>query len=186
MKRTRLHVSAWDKGKTHIIFVRHAHRLPMSGISHPGPALSPKGKKQAHELTQAILPLAHDIDVVYASTMTRAKQTIAPLAKTLKKQVTYTDALCEVDNSVYKKNRKQEEKVDEAMRFLEQVLTEHKGKTILIVSHGTLIKALLAQFLQIPYEIAQHYDIINCGISRFRFLGTRFDYLYYWNSQTLW
>jgi broad specificity phosphatase PhoE len=81
-----------------ITFVRHAQsEANASGIidtSVPGPGLSPEGKAQAEQVAHQ---LGHEhFDAVYASTMTRAQQTAAPLAAELGKQVEVLPGIQEI------------------------------------------------------------------------------------------
>jgi broad specificity phosphatase PhoE len=81
-----------------LTFIRHAEsEANASGIidtSVPGPGLSPEGKGQAEQLARR----AHnDFDAVYASTMTRAQQTAAPLAAELHKQVEVLQGIQEIN-----------------------------------------------------------------------------------------
>ena len=82
-----------------ITFVRHAQsEANASGTidtSVPGPGLSPEGKGQAEQVAHQ---LAHkDYDSIYASTMTRAQQTAAPLAADMGKQVEVLQGIQEIN-----------------------------------------------------------------------------------------
>jgi broad specificity phosphatase PhoE len=82
-----------------VTFIRHAQsESNASGTidtTVPGPGLSPEGKEQAVQLARQ---LGHkDFDSVYASTMTRAQQTAAPLAAALGKQVEVLPGIQEID-----------------------------------------------------------------------------------------
>ncbi|MGN6337419.1 histidine phosphatase family protein [Mycobacterium sp.] len=82
-----------------VTFIRHAQsESNASGIidtAVPGPGLSPEGKEQAEQLARQ---LGHkDFDSVYASTMTRAQQTAAPLAAALGKQVEVLPGIQEIN-----------------------------------------------------------------------------------------
>src|ERR1700761_3619948 len=72
-----------------ITFIRHAEsEANASGTidtSVPGPGLSPEGKGQAQQVAHQTT--RNNYDSIYASTMTRAQQTAAPLASELGKQV---------------------------------------------------------------------------------------------------
>jgi broad specificity phosphatase PhoE len=82
-----------------VTFIRHAQsESNASGTidtTVPGPGLSPEGKEQAEQVARQ---LGHkDYDSVYASTMTRAQQTAAPLAAALGKQVEVLPGIQEID-----------------------------------------------------------------------------------------
>ncbi|HTX98306.1 MAG TPA: histidine phosphatase family protein [Mycobacterium sp.] len=82
-----------------VTFVRHGEsEANASGIidtTVPGPGLTPEGKTQAEQVAHQ---LGHkDYDAVYASTMTRAQQTAAPLAAELGKQVQVLTGIHEIN-----------------------------------------------------------------------------------------
>ncbi len=81
-----------------LTFIRHAEsEANATGVldtAVPGPGLSPQGQAQAQQLAHAP---HHDFDAVYASTMTRAQQTAAPLAAELGKQVEILQGIQEID-----------------------------------------------------------------------------------------
>jgi broad specificity phosphatase PhoE len=82
-----------------LTFVRHAQSEANAGgvidTSVPGPGLSPDGKGQAEQVAHQLA--RNNYDSVYASTMTRAQQTAAPLAAELGKQVEVLPGLQEID-----------------------------------------------------------------------------------------
>lgn len=82
-----------------VTFVRHAQsEANASGTIDtevPGPGLSPEGKGQAEQVAHQ---LAHKgYDGIYASTMTRAQQTAAPLATDMGKQVEVLQGIQEIN-----------------------------------------------------------------------------------------
>ncbi len=86
-----------------VTFIRHAQsEANASGIIDtqvPGPGLTPEGKGQAEQVAHQ---LGHkDYDSVYASTMTRAQQTAAPLAAELGKQVEVLPGIQEINAGWY-------------------------------------------------------------------------------------
>jgi broad specificity phosphatase PhoE len=82
-----------------LTFVRHAQsEANASGTidtSVPGPGLSPEGKGQAEQVAHQLA--RNDYDSVYASTMTRAQQTAAPLASELGKRVEVLQGVQEIN-----------------------------------------------------------------------------------------
>jgi broad specificity phosphatase PhoE len=86
-----------------VTFIRHAQsEANASGTINtdvPGPGLGQTGKGQAEQLAHQ---LGHkDYDSIYASTMTRAQQTAAPLAAELGKQVEVLQGIQEIDAGWY-------------------------------------------------------------------------------------
>ena len=57
----------------------------------------------------------------------------------------------------------------QARRFWENVLPRHSGQTILVVSHGGTIRALLSTALGIDCRYFHSLQQSNCGISQLRF-----------------
>ncbi|WP_156690506.1 histidine phosphatase family protein [Mycobacterium sp. Marseille-P9652] len=85
-----------------LTFIRHAESEANANeiidTTVPGPGLSPQGQSQAQQLAHAP---NHDFDAVYASTMTRAQQTAAPLASELGKQVEILQGIQEINAGWY-------------------------------------------------------------------------------------
>lgn len=82
-----------------VTFIRHAQsEANASGTIDtdvPGPGLSPEGKGQAEQIAHQLGRKGYDS--VYASTMTRAQQTAAPLAAELGKQVQVVPGIQEIN-----------------------------------------------------------------------------------------
>ena len=80
-----------------LTFIRHAQSEANANevidTTVPGPGLSQEGRGQAQQLAHA----RHDFDAIYASTMTRAQQTAAPLAAELGKQVEVLQGVQEIN-----------------------------------------------------------------------------------------
>lgn len=60
---------------------------------------------------------------------------------------------------------------DQAQQFWQQILSHHAGQTILVVSHGGTIRALLGTALGLPCRHFHTLQQSNCGISSLRFSG---------------
>ncbi|OBC00955.1 histidine phosphatase family protein [Mycobacterium sp. 852002-40037_SCH5390672] len=86
-----------------VTFIRHAQsEANASGTIDtevPGPGLTPEGKAQAEQVAHQLG--RKDYDSVYASTMTRAQQTAAPLAAELGKQVEVLPGIQEINAGWY-------------------------------------------------------------------------------------
>jgi phosphoserine phosphatase len=61
----------------------------------------------------------------------------------------------------------------QAHRFWQQILPEHGGQTILVVSHGGTIRALLGTALGIPSSQFHTLQQSNCGITALKFVPQR-------------
>jgi broad specificity phosphatase PhoE len=86
-----------------VTFVRHAQsEANASGTINtdvPGPGLSPAGTEQARQVAHELA--RNGYDSIYASTMTRAQQTAAPLAAELGKQVEVLPGIQEINAGWY-------------------------------------------------------------------------------------
>jgi probable phosphoglycerate mutase len=86
----------------HLYMIRHGQsyvNLPEWTGGNTDEPLTEKGQKQAAALA-AWLPLhLPKIDVIYASTMNRARETAVPLAKAYGKEITFDDRLREIGNN---------------------------------------------------------------------------------------
>lgn len=136
---------AWyfdSQATTTILLVRHADTSPAPGESDPG--LNANGLARAERLAQFISDIDVDasVDAIYASEFRRTQQTAAPLARRLGIEVGIADQ-ADIEG------------------FMAQVLDDHKGEIVLIVSHSNLIPELVAELhghQSIP-EIAENdYD----------------------------
>lgn len=60
---------------------------------------------------------------------------------------------------------------DQAQRFWQQILPRHPGQTILVVSHGGTIRALIGTALGLPCSYYHALQQSNCGVSVLSFPG---------------
>ncbi|OBF01360.1 histidine phosphatase family protein [Mycobacterium sp. 852002-10029_SCH5224772] len=86
-----------------VTFIRHAQSESNAAgtidTDVPGPGLTPEGKGQAEQIAHQLG--RKNYDAVYASTMTRAQQTAAPLASELGKQVEVLPGIQEISAGWY-------------------------------------------------------------------------------------
>ena len=151
---------------TTIYLLRHAQTIPSNDIARAEWALSFTGKEQAEHLVERLLPLA--IDEVYSSPLRRAVETIVPFAGRLGMNIQTEDSFREqnacteymppaefqtliarywqdVDFAVdggESLSQCQKRMID----GIREVEKAHKGKNILISSHGEAIGAVLKAF----------------------------------------
>jgi len=129
--------------------------------------LSEAGKQQAEEMSQ--LPLMQAVDALYVSEEPKTSATAAPLVNRLHKELTVSGAFNEVrrGDKFLTKEEFEAEKVKQlsdvsypafdgetGMQALErfkdgvaQVVAEHEGETVLIVTHGTILNIYFADLL---------------------------------------
>lgn len=85
-----------------LILIRHGETQSnvdrLLDTAHPGAPLTTRGLQQAHDLAEAI---AHEhIDALFVSTLTRAQQTAAPLAKSRGLEATVIEGVHEIPAGV--------------------------------------------------------------------------------------
>lgn len=132
------------------------------------------GKIQAKKLAKLLEK--EDIDIIYSSPLKRALETAQEIAKKHKLKVIINNQLREINlgefegkswDYVYKKIPKwreirhkyrpkegetQEELNIRASSFLENIKRKHKTKTIVIVAHGSINKAILGNLLDVDIK----------------------------------
>jgi broad specificity phosphatase PhoE len=120
---------AWffeSQATTTVIFVRHADvDAPMSAAADD-PPLNATGRARAELLADVLeeVVVVGSVNAFYASPAQRTQQTAAPLARRLGMEV-------EIDDPY------------ETERFMREVLREHKGEIVLIVTHSDAIAPLI-------------------------------------------
>jgi len=110
-----------------IIFVRHADTdSAMSGENDP--PLNALGRRRAELLADVVqdMDVVAGVDAIYASEFRRTQETAAPLAERLGIDIQVRDPY---DVEV----------------FMEQVLVDHKGEIVLVVTHSDVIAPLVAE-----------------------------------------
>ncbi len=139
---------AWffeSQATTTIIFVRHADTdLPAAGLGAPGnaagaastqapgavadPPLNARGKARAELLADFLqdIDVIASVDAIYATESLRTRQTAMPLAERLELDVGVTDHY-------------------DYVGFMADVLSEHKGRIVLVVTEGDAIAPLVEE-----------------------------------------
>jgi phosphohistidine phosphatase SixA len=115
-----------QRQSTTVIFVRHADTDASMAGPDNDPPLSPRGRARAELLADYLqhVDVVAGPDAIYASDKRRTQETAAPLAKRLNIPVATADHL-------------------DTEGFMDQVLDEHSGEIVLIVSHSNTIPALI-------------------------------------------
>jgi broad specificity phosphatase PhoE len=157
---------------TQITFVRHGHNVPYAEgeLKYPGPGLSKNGIAQAKKT--AIYLKDFKFDRIYCSDMTRAMETAKEIKKYQRQKISYHRELAEVNRAIYDKKSVTKEELKEhiskikiTLYFFKKILKENKGKKILVVAHGNVIRALIGTSLGIAFDDAPSFHICNCSIS---------------------
>lgn len=179
-------------GKTIVFFVRHGDRIHILGTPEPHDfSLSKKGIQQAKDVANKLKKIKSEIDILYSSTMKRAVETAEIIGKQIKKKPIQIKELSEFNtilwtNKIYHyKFWKHYIKHKSSIIALNKILTKHKGKIIVIVAHGNIIKGLVGKKLGLSHSQIGKFDYHNCHISKVRFKGKKLDYIHYFNSKEL-
>ena len=183
-------------GRTIVYFVRHGDRIhvpnsPDIGLQKVGPGLSALGKKQAKAIAKNMKKIKAEIDVLYSSNMKRAIETANIIGKAVGKKPKVVDGLSEFNNIVWSyklyhhhfwkhfiKHRK-------GVSALNKILRDNKGKVIVIVAHGNMIRGLVGNKFGLSLSQTGKLGYHNCHVSLVSFIGTKLDYIDYFNSNGL-
>ena len=167
---------------TTLLFVRHGEtdwNTERRWQGHADQPLNDKGRAQAREAGAQLAELG--VDVVYASDLARAHETAVIVAERLGRTVLIDPRLREVDVGDWSGRLQSEidaegltswnggETYDEmGARVVSAVLdlaARHPGKTVLIVTHGGVIRACRANAAGLGYhQSREHIDgMPNCA-----------------------
>lgn len=150
--------------------------------------LSEEGKKQAKKAAQRLKN--ERIDVIIISPLQRTKQTSEPIIKEhpaaeiiydkevrekdfgLMEGTTYKDFFKRLEDSG-KPMQEYKEKGGEtshdvfqrAKKFANSIIHKYKGKTVLIISHGTFIRILMDYLMDKKFNVDRKHSHDNTGIS---------------------
>lgn len=121
---------AWyfeSQATTTILFVRHAD-TDRSMAEGGDPPLNATGRARAELLADFLqnIDVVAGVDAIYASEFKRTQETAAPLANRLGLEVNVADHT-------------------DVVGFMEHVLSEHKGRIVLVVSHSNTIAPLVEE-----------------------------------------
>jgi probable phosphomutase (TIGR03848 family) len=180
---------------TTIVLVRHGQT---DWIGHavagrqPGVHLNAEGATQARALPTRLAGLP--IHALYSSPLERAVETARPLASALRLEVQVCEDATELEfgdwtsrgfdtleqetawrrfNSFRSFARASggelmPEVQTRIIRALERLRARHPGETVVLVSHGDVIRAALAYVLGVPLDLFQRIEIRAASISRVR------------------
>lgn len=201
---------------TKLIFVRHGQsvaNLKQVFAGQTNPDLTEQGHRQAEALSDWIAE-NYKIDAIYSSDLIRAYNTARPIADKLKLSITKTEKLREIYSGKWqgvsyfeiKENYPQEYSVwlsdignvvcpggESFVELAERVKAEvlsiakrHSGQTVIITTHATPIRALMAEFEKgsitlakdVPWTSNTSVSIAECenGILKFTLVDYT-DYL---------
>jgi|SRR5438477_7300094 len=178
---------------TLILMVRHG-TTATTGKVLPGTAkglhLAEKGQTEAQALADRLAGLPN-VEAIYASSLERARETAAPIARGLSLRVSVDRGLVDCDvgdwtGQAIKTVAKRPEwravqRWPSGFRFpngesfsemqarilatLDRIRQRHRGKTVVVVSHADPIKAAVAHALGTPLDLFQRIFIAPCSVS---------------------
>ena len=165
--------------------------------------LTDKGKQQAKLAGKALANLS--IDAAYASPLVRAQHTARLiLAENFNPpELVATEGLLEIDLSEWESMISREVKeqfpekyhlwqnepekfqlgdrypildlFEQAKTLWAEILPKHQGKTILLVGHSGINRALICSAIGIPVDLYHNIQQVNCAISILNFQGESID-----------
>lgn len=183
---------------TEIIIIRHGEtEWNKTGRfqGHSDVPLSAEGRAQAAALGKNLV--VDHVDAIYASDLTRAMETAAPLAQRFGLEVISDPLLRELNfgswegrnfNDVNAENPdvmktfyNDPERVNipdsepfpefqrRVARRVREIVAQERGKRIVIVSHGASIRILFADILSMPIRSIWHVSQLNTAVNKVRF-----------------
>ena len=162
---------------------------------HSDVPLSAEGRAQAAALGKNLV--VDHVDAIYASDLTRAMETAAPLAQRFGLEVISDPLLRELNfgswegrnfndvnaenpdamktfyNDPERVNIPDSEPFPEFQRRVagrvREIVAQERGKRIVIVSHGASIRILFADILSMPIRSIWHVSQLNTAVNKIRF-----------------
>ena len=178
-----------------LILVRHGEtdwniQRRLAGSTNE-PMLTDLGKKQSVLLAEKLATL--DVNVVYCSKLKRAIQTTEIIYKKVKRPIIFTEGLNERSWGIYEGTNSEQvfkklDKMDINRRFnykpkggeswkefekrilvtIEEIVKKNEGKTVVLVTHGGVIRALIPVLKKVPREISLENKIANNSLTIFK------------------
>ncbi len=158
------------EGVTEVWLVRHADSYG-DGVTTHDPPLSSLGRDQASRLARRVMhagPAA-----VYSSPYRRAIETARAITNDIRIDDRLVEVALEVDeDGTLDFKETPDSAVSRMTAVIEEVVSRHEGKRVVVVSHGAAIVALLTDVLQLEpgrLRLLPYYT----SISTVRVLGNR-------------
>ena len=164
---------------TKLYLVRHGRTTVPDAAQRPPDPLSDLGIRQITSIAKRLKTLK-DIDLLYSSEMTRAIQSGEIIAQTLGISLHHSPLLNELETwtsptklhdpatspQAYHHALAVLEKAQEkAVNYLEHISKDHAGKTIIVVSHGNIIRAIIANAIHAGVESMVRLNCSNASLS---------------------
>lgn len=162
------------------------------GLGGDNPALSEEGRAQAAEVAAWLTELKESIDVVVASPVRRTRETADIVAASLGLPVEEEPGFAEMEfgewdgltfTEVAERDKERMEAWfadmatpppggesfvqvrERVLAGLERVLEEHEGRTVVVVSHVTPIKTLVAHAMEAPLDALFRMELAPAAVS---------------------
>jgi probable phosphomutase (TIGR03848 family) len=158
----------------------------------PGVNLGPDGVREAEALAGRLERWR--IRALYSSPLERARATAAPIADRLGLEAQIADGLNEIDYGEWTNRTLTElrelpewrrfnhfrsgsripygesmiEVQERMLRLIERLSSAHPEQTVALVSHGDIIKAVLAFYLGVPLDLFQRIELSPASLSILR------------------
>jgi broad specificity phosphatase PhoE len=186
-----------------ILMVRHGHYERTGGLGDLQWGLSPLGRRQAvkvgKRLTQVVTAAAGRFEGLYSSPWPRATQTAEIAAHEMEiDSVSIKPYLHEVvplvdssrlDLSVFPTglDATPTEEREAAHGQVERVRgrffkAPKRASIVVLITHGNMIRYLVARVLRLPYESWAVMDIAHCGVTELRVFPSGFEALIAFNE----
>jgi len=166
---------------TTIYLIRHAYTGIPEPEQLPDTPLSSIGREQAEKTAERLSKEIVKADVVYASTFLRAIQTAQIIARQLKEaQIKKHKTLDEIGvwtsptqlHSPHISPREYEEELgilhraqEQVIKFLEYISKTHHGEKIPVVTHGNVIRGIIAEALGAGVETVVRLKVDLASLS---------------------
>ena len=186
---------------TKILIVRHGNSLSniaKTFTGHIDSPLSETGKMQAEKASEFIFQ-NYKVDKIYSSDLSRAIDTVKPLANKLNLTITLEEGLREIyggnwegaelsrleelfydDYLVWKKSpglarctggESYEEATERIYNAVKKIALENVGKTVVIATHGGVIRGLQCKLIGLPLSRMKETDyVVNASVTEIDFV----------------
>ena len=177
---------------TTLLLIRHAaHGLLGRTLAGrmPGVHLSEEGKAQAERLAERLSHLP--IDAIYSSPLERARETAEPVARRLGLRVQVSEEINELDLGDCTGSDFDQVEGDQRWRYfnsyrsgtripggetmletqvravakMERLRLAHPGGTVVVVTHGDVIRALMGYYMGSPLDLFLRFEISPASLS---------------------
>ncbi|MEP7091903.1 MAG: bifunctional RNase H/acid phosphatase [Nocardioidaceae bacterium] len=162
------------------------------GLGGSNPGLSDEGRAQVRATAEWLSPLGADIDAVVSSPVRRTRESSVILAERLDKALLVEDGLAEMefgrwDGMTFAEVRERyPDDLDDwlgsldrapgggesfrvverrVLASLDRLLAEHAGRTVVVVSHVTPIKVLVARALGAPLDSVYRMEMAPASVT---------------------